>query len=370
MNVIWFSGRQINDLCATTQKSLAAGLIKKGHSVKFVNPDIAGSHAEYPWDHHGLPTNAIPGFKSMAISRKMVNWIKHHGIMKETIVILDWRVAGKLAPILDRMEVPWILMDRSPPADSNILSRFQWYFWKRSWRLVKQHSNSTGCVVSPAHKEFVAQKIGLSEDKMVVIPAGVDTEMFLNGKKSGQLQLCYHGKIDANRNIAQIIEIHSRLNELGLEVNLNLHGSGNAVKELIGSHSDKVTITQPLDTTTLSEKLSSYDIGFLPMTNQKVWRLASPLKRSEYLASGMIIVGVDHTGHRIDDSGEWLHLCKEENFIQQAVKFIASLDVAKLRELQNEARLFAELNLDWSPIVDRLSDLIITQSSKNSDNIK
>ena len=370
MNVIWFSGRQINDLCSITQKSLAAGLIKRGHSVKFVNPDIAGSHAEYPWDHHGLPTNAIPGFKSMAISRKMVNWIKHHGIMKETIAILDWRVAGKLAPILDRMEVPWILMDRSPPADGNILSRFQWYFWKRSWRLVKQHSNSTGCVVSSAHKEFVAQKIGLTDDKMVVIPAGVDTEIFHNGKKSGQLQLGYHGKIDANRNIAQIIEIHSRLNELGLEVNLNLHGSGNAVKELIRSHSDKVTITQPLDTTTLSAKLSSYDIGFLPMTNQKVWRLASPLKRSEYLASGMIIVGIDHTGHRIDDSGEWLHLCKEENFIQQAVKFIASLDVAKLRELQNEARLFAELNLDWSPIVDRLSDLIITQSSKNSDNTK
>ena len=76
MNVIWFSGRQINDLCATTQKSLATGLIKTGHNVKFVNPDVEGTHAEYPWDHHGLPTNSIPGFKSMAVSRKMVKWIK------------------------------------------------------------------------------------------------------------------------------------------------------------------------------------------------------------------------------------------------------------------------------------------------------
>jgi glycosyltransferase involved in cell wall biosynthesis len=300
----------------------------------------------------------------------MVNWIKHQDIEKETVVILDWRVAGKLAPILDRIEVPWILMDRSPPADGNILSRFQWYFWKKSWRLVKQHSNGIGCVVSTSHKEFVAKKVGLNEDKMVVIPAGVDTEVFHKGEKTSQLQLGYHGKIDDNRNIKQIIEIHSRLNELGLEVNLNLHGSGNAVKELTRSQSDRFTITQPLDTITLSAKLSSYDIGFLPMTNQKVWRLASPLKRAEYLASGMIIVGIDHTGHRIADSGEWLHLCEGENFIQQAVKFIASLDVAKLRELQNEARLFAELNLDWLPIVDRLSDLIIIQSSKHSDNTK
>ena len=370
MNVIWFSGRQINDLCATTQKSLAAGLIKKGHNVKFVNPDIQGTHAEYPWDHHGLPTNAIPGFKSMAVSRKMVIWIKHQDIMKDTVAILDWRVAGKLSPILDRIEVPWILMDRSPPADSNILSRLQWYFWKRSWRLVKQHSNGIGCVVSSAHKEFVAQKIGLTEDKMTVIPAGVDTEVFHNGEKTAQLQLAYHGKIDDNRNIKQIIEIHSRLNKLGLEANLTLHGNGNAVKKLNRTHSDSFTITQPLDTITLSAKLSSYDIGFLPMTDQKVWRLASPLKRAEYLASGMVVVGIDHTGHRIDGFGEWLQLCEEQNFIDEAVKFIASLEVPKLRELQNQARLFAESNLDWSPTVDRLSNLILMQSSKYALNSK
>ena len=205
---------------------------------------------------------------------------------------------------------------------------------------------------------------------MVVIPAGVDTEVFHKGEKTPQLQLGYHGKIDANRNIAQIIEIHSRLNELGLEVNLNLHGSGNAVKEVTRYRSDRLIITQPLDEMALSSKLSSYDVGFLPMTDQKVWRLASPLKRAEYLASGMIIVGIDHTGHRIDDSGEWLQLCKEEHFIEEAIKFIASLDVAKLRELQNEARLFAESNLDWSPIVNRLSDLIMTQSSNHSDDTK
>ena len=370
MNVIWFSGRQINDLCATTQKSLAAGLAKRGHNVKFVNPDIQGTHAKYPWVHHGLPSNAIPGFKSMALSRKMVNWIKHQDMMKDTVAILDWRVAGKLSPIFDRMEVPWILMDRSPPADSNILSRLQWYFWKRSWRLVKQHTNGVGCVVSSAHKEFVAGKIGLLDDKMVVIPAGVDTEVFYHGEKTPQLQLGYHGKIDDNRNLKQIIEIHSRLNKLGVEANLNLHGSGNAVKELNRSHSDKVTITQPLDITTLSAKLSSYDIGFLPMTDQKVWRLASPLKRAEYLASGMIVVGINHTGHRIDGSGEWLRLYEEENFIEEAVKFIASLEVAKLRELQNQARLFAESNLDWSPTVDRLSNLILMQSSRSTVNSK
>ena len=106
------------------------------------------------------------------------------------------------------------------------------------------------------------------------------------------------------------------------------------------------------------------------MTDQKVWRLASPLKRAEYLASGMVVVGIDHTGHRIDGSGEWLQLCEEENFIDEAVKFITSLEVGKLRELQNQARLFAESNLDWSPIVNRLNDLIITQSSKYSDYTK
>ena len=160
----------------------------------------------------------------------------------------------------------------------------------------------------------------------------------------------------------QLIEIHSRLIQDGQNVKLNFHGKGNAKLSLEKYSSDSVTITGQLSSEVLSEKSSNYDIGFLPMPDQKVWRLASPLKRSEYLACGMIVIGIDHSGHTVNDAGDWLQLFDQTHFVEKTIEFIKNLETKKLRELQKQARLFAESNLDWSISVDKLND-IITQLS-------
>ncbi len=358
MNIIWFSGRHFIDLCATTQKSLAKGLVEKGHSLTFVNPDSNSPREDYLWTHQGLKVKSIPGLKSISIARKMRKWLTKNPPDKETIVILDWRIAYKLIPLIDESNIPWILMDRSPPADGNFLSRLQWYFWKRSWKLVNNHSTAVGCVVSEAHKEFITENLGINPNKITTIPAGVDTQLFEIGEKTDTLQLTYHGRLDKNRGLQQLISIHSRLIQEGLEVKLNFHGKGNAELSLEKYSSDRITITGQLSNEELSQKSSHYDIGFLSMPNQKVWRLASPLKRAEYLASGMIVIGIDHSGHTIDDAGDWLQLFDQEKFVDNAVEFIKNLELNKLRKLQKQARLFAESNLDWSVSVDRLNDLI------------
>ena len=54
MNIIWFSGRKMADLCATTQKSLGSGLAERGHSLIFVNPDLPGSHTNYSCTHQSI----------------------------------------------------------------------------------------------------------------------------------------------------------------------------------------------------------------------------------------------------------------------------------------------------------------------------
>tara|TARA_Y100000766_G_scaffold274173_1_gene275899 strand:+ start:25 stop:789 length:765 start_codon:yes stop_codon:yes gene_type:complete len=249
-------------------------------------------------------------------------------------------------------------MDRSPPADGNLLSRLQWYFWKRSWKLVNNHSTAVGCVVSEAHKEFITQRLGINSDKITTIPAGADTQLFKIGEKTDTLQLTYHGRLDKNRGLQQLISIHSRLIQEGHDVKLNFHGKGNAKLSLEKYSSDRITITGQLSNQDLSEKSSDYDIGFLPMPDQKVWRLASPLKRSEYLACGMIVIGVNHSGHFIDGAGDWLQLFDQAKFVDKTVEFIKNLELNRLRELQNQARLFAESNIDWSVSVDRLNHLI------------
>ena len=106
--------------------------------------------------------------------------------------------------------------------------------------------------------------------------------------------------------------------------------------------------------------MATYDVGFLPMPEHKVWSLASPLKRSEYLASGMVVCGIDHSGHKIQGSGDWLHLSSQKDFITNSVAWIKTLDRESLSALQKESRKYAEESLSWSHSVDALESIILS----------
>ncbi len=123
---------------------------------------------------------------------------------------------------------------------------------------------------------------------------------------------------------------------------------------------DGLVITDAIPHEGLAAKLATYDIGFLPMPDHKVWSLASPLKRSEYLASGMVVCGIDHSGHQIEGSGDWLQLTSQKEFITNTVSWIQSLDRESLSALQNESRKYAEEHLSWSHSVDALESMILS----------
>jgi glycosyltransferase involved in cell wall biosynthesis len=360
MNIIWFSGRKMADLCSTTQRSLGSGLVERGHNLIFVNPDSIGSHTNYPWTHQSITASQIPGMKSITLANNMNKWLCANIPKDKTVVILDWRIAKHLTRTLEKHKIPWILMDRSPPADSNILAKLQWRYWKMAWRSVQAHQK-IGCVVSQAHREFTTRNTGISPTLAVPIPAGVDINQFQNGVKSSPIKLCYHGKLDSNRGLMQLLSIHSRLVDSGVDVELYLHGNGDLTSKLASLKNEKIHVTETLNSDNLAQYLSGYDVGLLPMPDKRIWRLASPLKRGEYLASGMIALGINHTGHQIDNSGDWLVLFDENNFVQSCVDFIRNLDLAHLRQSQINAREYAEANLDWSHSVAILEDILSKQ---------
>ena len=53
----------------------------------------------------------------------MNKWLCANLPKDNTVVILDWRIAKQLTKTFEKHKIPWILMDRSPPADSNILAK-------------------------------------------------------------------------------------------------------------------------------------------------------------------------------------------------------------------------------------------------------
>ena len=172
--------------------------------------------------------------------------------------------------------------------------------------------------------------------------------------------MVYHGRVDVNRGVMSLPMILAGLQMKGVNASLHIHGSGDAVKRLQNIGMVGLEVTEAVAQGEVAELLSKYDVGLLPMPENKVWNLASPLKRSEYLGSGLVICGIDHEGHRIKDSGNWLQLFSQTEFISKTVSWLQSLDRKLLTALQKESREYAEENLSWSHSVDVLESMILS----------
>ena len=105
--------------------------------------------------------------------------------------------------------------------------------------------------------------------------------------------------------------------------------------------------------------LRTQDIGLLPMPDRGIWPLASPLKRGEYLASGLLVYGINHSGHSfkfIDP--QYYKLVDQENFHEEGLRWAQSLSRETILNGAIDARNAAERYLSWENTVDVLQNVI------------
>ena len=334
------------DLCSTTQIQLANGLVSKGHSVDLYSP---GKSVGNLFEHHSITRSRIRGLQSRSVVKHLRG--RANEFKNADVVLIDWPIFS----IATLIQKPVILMDRSPPADKGFLAKLQWPKWMKAWSKAIR-----GTVVSSAHREFVSEQTQTPKAPIGVIPAGVDLELFQMGEKDGPIRMVYHGRVDTNRGILGLPMILSGLRSKGIDATMDIYGSGDAVERLRKVGMPGLEITDTIPQEELAQKLAKYDVGLLPMPEDKVWNLASPLKRSEYLASGLVVCGTDHDGHRIKNSGDWLQLFNQDEYISRTVNWLSSLDRQLLTALQKESRSHAEENLSWSHSVDALESMILS----------
>tara|TARA_B100000035_G_scaffold315364_1_gene335516 strand:- start:2346 stop:3446 length:1101 start_codon:yes stop_codon:yes gene_type:complete len=362
MHVLWLTARSMADLCSTTQRNLVGGLLGQGHRVTFVNGDEMSPLEHNNFTHVSLPINARRGFQAKTLGKAMGVWLSDRGIDEDsTVAVVEWRVARQVVSVLESKGIPWALMDRSPPADAGLLSRLQWRPWSSAWRKAKQ-ADVEGFVVSPAHQDFVTRKTG--HQRTTVLQAGVDLERFKPGEKRFPFTMVYHGRLDRHRGVLACVMLAQKARLEGIEVDLVLIGEGNLESALMDVAQTyeflKVHPSMPQDQ--LAQLLATCHLGLLPMPNRRVWRLASPLKRSEYLASGLAVFGIDHDGHALRNvESEWFRLVQQEDFHIDGLDFIREFMSGRL-QVSEGPRLYAETNLSWnrstSLLIEKLNDLV------------
>ena len=370
MHIYWFTGRSMKDLCATTQTSLASGLLERGHDLTFVNPDPEKSHEKWPWNHQSIPISTFPGRRSYSLGKNMKHWLRKDNFSQISVALVDWRIAHILIPELRKQNIPWILIDRSPPADKGILSLLQWPSWKRSWKQVRKETSGHGCVVSLKHRDFVHKKTSVDPSQITILSAGVNLEQFTIGKRFEMLTMVYHGQLDQHRGVLALPMLLQKARMSGIEIQLILIGQGDCVDGLhaMAEITEHMTVHHTLAQKELAAVLSQCHIGLLPMPERKMWTISSPLKRSEYAASGLLIYGIDHGGHRFTDEKppDWMKLVQQSEFHDEGVKWLQGLDQSKMNPLALQSRAFAEKHLAWTHSVDALETSILALT--NEDN--
>jgi glycosyltransferase involved in cell wall biosynthesis len=327
-----------------------------------VNPDPEGSHTNRPWDHQSIPSSALLGLQSKVLGTNMRKWFTSKAIEEPSIALVDWRIANALVPLFRQRNMPWILIDRSPPADRGLLSLLQWPSWKRSWKLVMKENSSFGCVVSEAHRAFVIRKTGAHDESIVTLPAGVDLERFRPGNRFEDLTLVYHGRLDRHRGVLALPILLRKSRSLGIQAKLILVGEGDAFSGLqaIAENDASIEIKRTLPQETLASLLSKCHVGLLPMPERKIWTIASPLKRSEYAASGLLIYGIDHAGHQFttNEKHDWMKLVSQEKFHNAGTNWLAHVQESDFEALSRRSRLFAIENLSWERTIEALDATI------------
>jgi len=360
MNIFWITVRKISDLCSTTTIALANGLVEEGHSLTILGPESLSKPSQNSWMHIELNQSPIRGLKASSLAREAIKWLKKNRSLKMDAVIIDWQIASKLAPLVKSFGHPIIIMDRSPPADASILAKLQWREWKKAWKLVENRTVLRGCVVSEHHSAFVRERFNVRPSHIHVLPAGVDLNLFKQKneeKISNDWRFIYHGRLDKNRGVFSLPMLIQKLNSNGVASKLTLVGEGDAfaaLENLAKTH-EWMDVFPKMEHAKIADLLSKHHIGLLPMPESKVWKIASPLKRSEYLASGLLVLGTRHSGHEVSKSNSgWMKLFPQEEFHRRGVEWLTEFNSDDFVSLSKEARLYAEEHYSWHKTVAQL----------------
>ena len=207
----------------------------------------------------------------------------------------------------------------------------------------------------------------MEERKLFTLHAGVDTQVFqLNEHTSLQtpIRMVYHGKMDRHRGILKLVLLLDALEDSGIGAQLNLVGSGDLDAHLtqLARSKPNLNFVGSIPHSEIGMTLREPQIGLLPMPNLPVWSISSPLKRSEYMSSGLLVLGIDHSGHHLPTTTNDLNSYKlfdEQYFVDDSVRQIQKwVDDDNFPVLSREARNYAEEHLDWIKTIQSLAELL------------
>jgi hypothetical protein len=329
MKLLWITHRRFSEMSATTQKGIAAALNKRGWEIEFMSPD----------GQHRVERSTRLGRGHQTFNRSIAEKLRSIELDEYCTAIVEWTGIQGASSELTRVQLPWVIMDRSPPITSGIIGWMQRKQYNKAWDIARNHSagravKSAYMVASQRWQKFSA-----------VVPAGVDIEAFECATMNSDPLVVCHGSLDRSREL-------DRLTKMG--VNLLLFGEGNDSQRL----SNMTRVEGPGD---VASRLAGTDVGVLHLPKRDVWRHASPLKVAEYAAAGLPVVASEVSGLECYRDAEWLKLIPlgDDEACRIALHTLCELPLNERKRLGTLARQEAELSMTWENCTEAFHEMLL-----------
>lgn len=329
MKLLWITHRRESELSATSRIGITSALVVRGWNVEFMSPD---------GDYQVERSNKL-GKGHRSFTRSVSAKLQSMDLQSFSLAIVEWTGVEGAAEILESANIPWIVMDRSPPVATGIVGWLQRKQYEKAWDIAR--SKGSGRAVKSQYMESSQPWSGPS----AIVPAGVDLTAFQIAPMNEKPLIVCHGSLDRSR------ELH-RLAKMNL--NLLLFGEGNDSQRLS-------KMTQVEGPGEVSSRLAAADIGVLHLPNRDVWRHASPLKVAEYAASGLLVVASDVSGLEPYRDCEWMTLIPlgDDVACRNALHDLCDLDLEERKRLGALARQDAERSMSWEQCTQSLHQMLL-----------
>ena len=204
----------------------------------------------------------------------------------------------------------------------------------------------------------MAEMMGIPDEKLLgVWPSGVALEVFAaagNGRHwpthDEAVRLIYIGSLHSPRNLMAMCSAVEKANAQGMHFLFNIVGDGSEREDLervAGKTNGLITVLPPVPHEAIPALLADAHIGVLPFSDHESFRVSSPIKLFEYMASGLPILATDLECHTdVVGEGRYAFWASDPS-VDALVRSLA--EVWDNRDsLAHLGRLAQEASSDWT----------------------
>lgn len=216
-------------------------------------------------------------------------------------------------------------------------------------------------VVNQETKKIVKDYYDISNEKISLVPNGVDISLFEGVKTYDKKLVLFSGVMYHHRGIDQLIEAAPKVIEKIPEVKFILLGDGPEMDKLKNivhekAMSDNVIFKGWINREKIPQELKNATIGIGPLKLTDVTKNALPIKVLEYMASGLPIIAKRGTlPDDILEDGKNGFIIDDNN--QLAEKLILLLNDLKLNKQMSDKSVKMVEKFSWKKIIQAVIKL-------------